>query len=841
MGSTHRPGFAFFKTFSRFLLITFFLLSMTGCKSCRHGSDGNNTPSDGAGSNTVDTTYAWYTGEWDACTLSCGGGIQQRIVYCMDQDGNVVDDALCPETEPESRKDCNTQACPPVYSWYEDICTECALFDGQCLKTCQVYCRSDEGDRVDDSFCPGDKPAAERPCEGDACAGAAGEAYRWATFPFGDCSETCGGGVQYRSVVCVDGSGQFVKESLCDPGTKPVAEQSCNLFPCNTCDGRITEQPAAWPASDWQTASIETHGFPADAFDDLDDDLAADLPFVTSLMVVRDGYILHETYQTPANDIVAFSNDTDYFIWKTPDKNFQRISWVDESAAPVTFRMHIPAGDIATATGMPAIPGSDFTMTRVEGGASGGIEIAGTWTGSGAAFGISCFDLSLTPLPFFLTIRDTRLFHNCGTPLIDADTRHSLFSATKSVSGLTYGAAWQNGLIDSSALSTTVNDAFSGLIVDFAADDPRRDISLLDVLQMRSGLEWNEKKDLVSLKNPVFNPNPVCSPDETVTLCSILRMPSAYPPGMVWNYSEIDSYLVGAFFYYLTSQSLRDYAAQNIFSLIGITFDTADWLNIPMIPTNTEFTHGGAGLFLKTRDMARLGMLTLYDGCWDGRQVLAYDWLQLTQVPIGQGLALTELDANLDFLPPQVRDIQYGLHWWLTTGPFFGGAPVVNARGMGGQFIYVFKDMEMVIVVTSDVLGAPAGTDVDNQSNSIWDFLQINIMNKMLDGTMVDVIEVAGDWTGTNPTLCSSPFSLAITNDQLSFTCNGTVQTGNIVRCRNTENYFVWHMPDGSFIRFSWVDETLTPARFYIHVPAGDLSTAVETPPFVTVDLTKII
>ena len=844
MKATHKPGHDAIPVFLRFLLLAFLMLNMAGCKSCRNSSHGAETPADGT--DNAQTSYTWSTGDWEACSAPCGGGVQQRAIFCRDQNGLPVDESLCNAPEPESQRPCNTQACPPAYEWYEGDCTDCELVDGRCRRTCDVYCRSGQGERVDDVYCAGEKPAAEKPCQESACADAATPVYRWLPYPFGQCSETCGGGKQFRTVVCVDGHGQLAADALCDPAIKPTTEQDCNPFPCAACDNRIAAQPAVWPAPDWQAAAIEAHGFPADAFDTLDADLAADLPFVTSFMVIRDGYILHETYQTPSDRIVAYSNADNYFVWRIPNMGYQRISWVDETATPVTFQMHIPAADPAIAVWMPPFPGREFTLTRVESGAPGGMEVAGVWTGSGDVFGIFCYDVSLTPLPFFLTLTSNRIFYHCGTPAVDVDTAHSLFSVTKSVTSLTYGAAWQNGLIDFSALSTTVNNAFSDLITDFAADDLRRDISLLDVLQMRSGLEWNETKDLTGPNNPIANPDPNCANDETVTLCSVLRMPLAYAPGTVWNYSEPDSYLAGAFFHYLTSQSLRDYAGQYLFSPIGITFDSSQWVNVPVTPANTAYTHGGAGLFLRTRDVARLGLLTLYDGCWNGRQILSYDWLQQTQTPIGAGLALMELDGNLDFEPPLVVDIQYGLHWWLTTGPFFSGAPLLNARGLGGQFIYVFKDMEMVIVVTSNVLSAPIITNFTNQSASIWDFVQINIMNKMLDGTMIDIIEVAGDWTGTDAALCSDPvtsapipFFITFTNDQLSFTCDGATQAGNIVRCRNTENYCVWHMPDGNFQRFSWVDETAAPVTFQAHDPAGDLETAAQMPPSLAFDMTK--
>lgn len=60
---------------------------------------------------------------------------------------------------------------------------------------------------------------------------AGGNKYSWVLGSYSNCSKACGGGMQSRSVVCQDISGQSAKESLCS-APKPETLQSCNTQAC---------------------------------------------------------------------------------------------------------------------------------------------------------------------------------------------------------------------------------------------------------------------------------------------------------------------------------------------------------------------------------------------------------------------------------------------------------------------------------------------------------------------------------------------------------------------------------------------------------------------------------
>lgn len=64
--------------------------------------------------------YSWATGDWGACSRSCGGGQQTRTLRCLRkvtyQREEVVAHSLCPVISPAQVQPCHTQACPPEWS-----------------------------------------------------------------------------------------------------------------------------------------------------------------------------------------------------------------------------------------------------------------------------------------------------------------------------------------------------------------------------------------------------------------------------------------------------------------------------------------------------------------------------------------------------------------------------------------------------------------------------------------------------------------------------------------------------------------------------------------------------
>lgn len=107
---------------------------------------------------------------------------------------------------------------------------------------------------------------------------------------------------------------------------------------------------------------------------------------------------------------------------------------------------------------------------------------------------------------------------------------------------------------------------------------------------------------------------------------------------------------------------------------------------------------------MRPRDLARLGLCVLNHGSVDGRPVVPRDWLELATA-CTPGVDGPFLDASYASIGvPPVRGMAgYGLHFGLKE---LGGHPVIALGGSGGQYAFVFRGLDLVVVQTA---GTPRG------------------------------------------------------------------------------------------------------------------------------------
>jgi CubicO group peptidase (beta-lactamase class C family) len=154
----------------------------------------------------------------------------------------------------------------------------------------------------------------------------------------------------------------------------------------------------------------------------------------------------------------------------------------------------------------------------------------------------------------------------------------------------------------------------------------------------------------------------------------MLDLPMAEPPGTRFEYCNGGSFLLSAIIQETTGMSAREYAMENLFGHLDI--------NDMYWPSNPEGISIGWGeMHLKPHDMAKIGMLYLNEGKWEGKQVIPAAWVE----------ASTRMH-----LPATLSD-GYGYQWWVDEGGYF------MALGYKGQFIYVVPEVELVVVFVSNL------------------------------------------------------------------------------------------------------------------------------------------
>ncbi|GAB1359033.1 hypothetical protein MASR1M31_08120 [Porphyromonadaceae bacterium] len=127
-----------------------------------------------------------------------------------------------------------------------------------------------------------------------------------------------------------------------------------------------------------------------------------------------------------------------------------------------------------------------------------------------------------------------------------------------------------------------------------------------------------------------------------------------------------------------TQQTVPEFAKKNLFGPLGIK----NWIwNFKPDKSSSETF---CQVYLTPRDMVKFGLLYLNNGNWNGRQIISKEW-------IDQSLKKHSV----------VQGVNYGYLWW---NKYLDADGVryysYAAQGNGGQKIYIFQELNMVIVIT---------------------------------------------------------------------------------------------------------------------------------------------
>ena len=252
----------------------------------------------------------------------------------------------------------------------------------------------------------------------------------------------------------------------------------------------------------------------------------------------------------------------------------------------------------------------------------------------------------------------------------DQDNRHIIHSCTKSITSALVGIAIEEGYIDS------VDEKLVDLLPNrtYANYDERiDDITLEHLLMMTSGFEWDEwTESYSSYANSHYQ---YWRASNSVQF--ILDLPLAHDPGDVWVYSSGSSHLLSAIVTRATGVSLLEYAAEKLFTPLGIEISDVVWP-----ADNQGIYRGSGGVEMIPRDMAKFGFLFLNNGTWNGEQIVPSGWVQTSSE------TLTTFDNYSG----------YSYQWWTYSSETVS---VYSANGYVGQNIFVIPSLDMVVVFTS--------------------------------------------------------------------------------------------------------------------------------------------
>ena len=265
------------------------------------------------------------------------------------------------------------------------------------------------------------------------------------------------------------------------------------------------------------------------------------------------------------------------------------------------------------------------------------------------------------------------------------DSLNGLQSGTKSVISALIGIAIKKGYIQGTdqKLEEFFPEYYTGSI-----DPAKRDIRLKHLLTMSAGLEWEHTGDIRhrweasgdKMKFAIQVPKVVAKPGETFKYnCSLSHLMS----GIITKKAGV---------------STLEFADRYLFGPLGIR-KTA-WLK-----DRNGYYLGDWGLDMLPRDMAKIGYLYLHKGSWDGRQILDPEWVR---------------ESTAKHMDGSMETFGYGYQWWTNK---IGGHSFYMAWGTGGQNIFVFPDLDMVVVTTQEWLDFSSNQQVADQQQAPFELL----------------------------------------------------------------------------------------------------------------------
>jgi CubicO group peptidase (beta-lactamase class C family) len=235
------------------------------------------------------------------------------------------------------------------------------------------------------------------------------------------------------------------------------------------------------------------------------------------------------------------------------------------------------------------------------------------------------------------------------------------WSMTKSITATIYGILENQGKIH---LEKTTD-------IDAWQNDVRLVITYSDLLHMNSGLEWDENYDDISdVTKMLFLKSNMGKVQLEKSLIG--------KPNESWNYSSGTSNLLAGYLLqkqFETHQEYLDFWYAEFLDKIG--------MHSAIVETDLEGNYVGSSYaWANTRDWAKLGLLYLHEGNWNGEQILDSSFVKYVATPTN------------------TSEGRYGAHFWLNAGGIYPDVPadLFSANGFQGQMVIIIPSKEVVIV-----------------------------------------------------------------------------------------------------------------------------------------------
>lgn len=281
----------------------------------------------------------------------------------------------------------------------------------------------------------------------------------------------------------------------------------------------------------------------------------------------------------------------------------------------------------------------------------------------------AALDFAMAPQPGggtrgIVVLKNGNIIAEEYAPGFDQNTPLLGWSMTKTLTAMALGAALSPATAPAAAPPETLVTR-NKLFPEVWADSARQQITIADLLQMNSGLAWNEAYGSLS--------------DATIMLHEHADMakyayeaPAIAPHGSLWNYSSGTTNILAELIERETPNTTTHAFMHALFNKVAPS--------LRIEPSQAGLPVGSSYGWATARDWARLGQLMLQDGVWQGDTLIPPGWIDWMRQP-ATGSEQT-----------------YGGQLWLP-GPDMPGLPkdAYMMRGFQDQRVIIIPSEQLVI------------------------------------------------------------------------------------------------------------------------------------------------
>ncbi len=292
----------------------------------------------------------------------------------------------------------------------------------------------------------------------------------------------------------------------------------------------------------------------------------------------------------------------------------------------------------------------------------------------------------------------------------NGDELHLLNSVTKSVGATLLGVAIRRNQVSIDASIDTYFPSYPWHWEPMAAN---QNLTLRDILSMRTGLQWDE------WSTPFTDPSNSFaqmfqSPDWYL---HVLSLPRVAPANSTFTYNTGASILMSGVLRQATGAPPQDLLGREVFEPLGID----DWrFEIPFGFTNFPYGDAplGVGLWLRPADMLKLGRMLLDGGSVGDKRIIDQAWIK-------QMFTRYNHAGNEEGFADDEEVYGYGYQWWYAGLVDARGRehPVWYAHGAGRQFLMIFPQLDLILASTAE--------DYNARGPGVFDLLREQILPTM--------------------------------------------------------------------------------------------------------------